>query len=230
MVLNRDFSELRKHLIEYLKREGIIKTREVMEAMLAVPREEFVPEELKDEAYMDYPLPIGYGKTISAPHMVAIMNEALELKPGLKVLEVGAGSGYHAATIAEIVAPKKEGFPKGHVYTIEIVPELAKFAEKNLKKLSYSDCVTVIIGDGSLGYVNEAPYDRILVTAAASKIPEPLIEQLKNGGILIIPVGSLYGYQSLLSVKKSLKGKVSIEDLGGCAFVPLLGKYGFHTI
>jgi len=228
MVLNQNF-ELRKKLIEALKREGIIKTKEVMDAMLAVPREEFVPEELKDEAYMDCPLPIGYGKTISAPHMVAIMNEALELKPGLKVLEVGAGSGYHAATIAEIVAPKKEGETKGHVYTIEIVPELAEFAEKNLKKLNYSKHVTVIVGDGSVGYLKEAPYDRILVTAAASKIPEPLIEQLENGGILVIPVGNLYGYQSLLRARKSLNGKISIEDLGGCAFVPLLGKYGFHS-
>jgi protein-L-isoaspartate(D-aspartate) O-methyltransferase len=229
MNLNQNFSELRRKLVETLKREGIIKTKEVMEAMLNVPREEFVPEELKNEAYIDCPLPIGYGKTISAPHMVAIMNEALELKPGLKVLEVGAGSGYHAATIAEIVAPKKENVLKGHVYTIEIVPELAEFAEKNLRKLSYTEHVTVIVGDGSLGYLKEAPYDRILVTAAASKIPEPLIEQLKNGGILVIPVGSLYGYQSLLRVKKDLNGKIFIEDLGGCAFVPLLGKYGFHS-
>ncbi|MEM2227256.1 MAG: protein-L-isoaspartate(D-aspartate) O-methyltransferase, partial [Candidatus Bathyarchaeia archaeon] len=186
MVLNKNFLELRRKLVESLKEEGIIKTKEVMEAMLAVPREEFIPEELKDEAYIDCPLPIGYGKTISAPHMVAIMNEALELKPGLKVLEVGAGSGYHAATIAEIIAPKKVDAPKGHVYTIEIIPELAEFAEKNLKKLNYSKYVTVIVGDGSIGYLKEAPYDRILVTAAASKIPEPLIEQLKNGGILVI--------------------------------------------
>lgn len=221
----KNFSKARALLVESLRREGIIKSEEVAKALMAVPREEFVPEDLKDEAYVDAPLPIGRGKTISAPHMVAIMNEALRLRPGLKVFEVGAGSGYHAATIAEIVAPKAG--PKGHVYTMEIEPSLAEFAKRNLRKTGYLGRVTVLVGDGSMGYPPEAPYDRILVTAAAPRIPEPLVEQLKNGGILVIPVGSLYGYQSLLSVEKDPAGRVSVKDLGGCSFVPLLGKYGF---
>ena len=159
--------------------------------------------------------------------MVCIMDEALELEVGHRVLEIGAGSGWHASTIAEIVAPAGE--PKeewGHVYTVERVPELAEFARGNVERAGYGDRVVVICGDGSLGYLEKAPYDRILVTAAAPDVPGPLIEQLKNGGVLVIPVGGLHLYQTLVRVRKK-DGKVFEENLGGVAFVPLIGKYGF---
>jgi protein-L-isoaspartate(D-aspartate) O-methyltransferase len=161
--------------------------------------------------------------------MVSIMNEALELEVGHKVLEIGAGSGWHASTIAEIVAPSHMPKEKwGHVYTVEIVKGLAEFARKNVKEAGYGDRVTIIHGDGSLGYAERAPYDRVLVTAAAPEIPKPLIEQLKTGGVLVIPVGGLYLYQTLFRVRK-MDDEVVKENLGGVAFVPLTGKYG-HRI
>lgn len=155
------------------------------------------------------------------------MNEALELEVGHKVLEVGSGSGWHASTIAEIVAPSDVPREKwGHVYTVEIIPELAEFARRNIERAGYGDRVTVICGDGSLGYPEEAPYDRILVTAAAPSIPEPLKEQLKPGGIMVIPVGEVGFYQTLIRLRKLENGRTIEEDLGGVAFVPLVGKYG----
>jgi len=160
--------------------------------------------------------------------MVAIMNEALELEVGHKVLEVGAGSGWHAATVAEIVAPSDAPREEwGHVWTIEIVPELAMMAKRNIEANGFSDRVTVLHGDGSLGYPPEAPYDRILVTAAAPEVPRPLVEQLKEGGILLIPVGGLHFFQELLRIRKE-GGRTRVEYLGGVAFVPLRGKYGFR--
>jgi len=161
--------------------------------------------------------------------MVSIMDEALELEVGHRVLEIGAGSGWHASTIAEIVAPANT--PKqnwGHVYTVEIVPGLVEFARKNVEKAGYGDRITIICGDGSLGYPEKAPYDRILVTAAAPDVPKPLIEQLKTGGILVIPVGGIYLYQTLVRVRKR-DGKITEENLGGVAFVPLVGKYGYKV-
>jgi len=155
--------------------------------------------------------------------MVAIMNEALELRIGNKVLEVGAGSGYHAATVAEQVGPQ------GHVYTIEIVPDLVKAARSKLEKAGYSDRVTLIQGDGSLGYTDWAPYDRIVVTAAAPKIPQPLVGQLRSGGILLIPVGGRLFPQELVKVRKDEKGRIERTSLGGVAFVPLFGKEGFDS-
>lgn len=161
--------------------------------------------------------------------MVSIMNEALRLEVGNKVLEVGAGSGWHAATIAEIVAPS--GAPRseyGHVYTVEIVQTLAEFARKNIMKAGYGDRVTIISGDGSLGYPEKAPYDRMLVTAAAPDIPKPLIEQLKSGGIMLIPVGSASLFQNLIKMTKT-DGRIKKENLGGVAFVPLTGKHGHRA-
>jgi protein-L-isoaspartate(D-aspartate) O-methyltransferase len=159
--------------------------------------------------------------------MVAIMNEALQLEVGHKVLEVGAGSGWHAATIAEIVAPSDAPRSEwGHVYTVEIIEALAEFARKNIMQAGYGDRVTVICADGSMGYPEKAPYDRILVTAAAPDIPKPLIEQLKFGGIMLIPVGNVHFFQNLIKVTKNADGGIIRENLGGVAFVPLTGRYG----
>ena len=159
--------------------------------------------------------------------MVSIMDEVLELEVGNKVLEIGAGCGWHAATVAEIVAPSDMPKEKwGHVYTVEIVSQLADLARKNIEKAGYGDRVTIICGDGSLGYVEMAPYDRILVTAAAPDVPKPLIEQLKNGGVLVLPVGGVYLYQTLLRIRKR-DGKITEENLGGVAFVPLTGRHGY---
>ena len=161
--------------------------------------------------------------------MVSIMNEALELEVGCKVLEVGAGSGWHAATIAEIIAPFDAPKEKwGHVYTVEIVRELAGSARECIEKAGYGDRITVVCADGSEGYVQEAPYDRVLVTAAAPSVPKPLTEQLKTGGILVIPVGSTYFYQTLLRIRKT-DSRLAEENLGGVAFVPLTGKYGHRV-
>jgi len=189
--------------------------------MRRVPREEFVPDDLREDAYLDSPLPIGEGQTISAPHMVAIMVEQLELKPGMKVLEIGAGSGYHAAVCAEIVGPE------GHVYTVERIASLASFAEANLKRTGYARNVTVVFGDGTRGLPQYAPYDRIFVAAAAPDIPSPLVDQLVEGGSMLVPVGGRY-YQDLIRVRKRKGGGIEKENLGGCVFVPLIGEYGYR--
>jgi protein-L-isoaspartate(D-aspartate) O-methyltransferase len=215
-------------LIQKLIRGGILRSSNVIRALRQVPREPFLPGIVKASAASDCPLPIGSGQTASAPHMVSIMDEALELEVGHKVLEVGGGSGWHAATIAEIIAPSDA--PKdewGHVYTIERIAELASFAKQNITQTGYEDRVTVIHQDGTLGYPEEAPYDRILVAAAGPEVPKPLVEQLKNGGILLVPVGGAQFYQKLVRVRKK-DGKTVEENLGGVAFVPLIGKHGFE--
>jgi protein-L-isoaspartate(D-aspartate) O-methyltransferase len=159
--------------------------------------------------------------------MVSIMNEAMQLEIGHKVLEVGAGCGWHSATIAEIIASKDAPRSEwGHVYTLEIVQGLADTARKNVMNAGYGDRVTIICADGSMGYAEKAPYDRILVTAAAPDIPKPLIEQLKLSGIMLIPVGSASLFQSLIKITKEADGKIGEENLGGVAFVPLTGRYG----
>jgi len=159
--------------------------------------------------------------------MVSIMNEALQLEIGHKVLEVGAGSGWHAATIAEIIAPRDSPRSNwGHVYTVEIVQDLADLARKTIMKAGYGDRVTIIHGDGSMGFPEEAPYDRVVVTAAAPDVPKPLVEQLRPGGIMLIPVGNLSLFQSLMKITKESDGKIREENLGGVAFVPLTGRHG----
>jgi len=190
----------------------------VIRAMDRVPRECFVPEELRATAYEDRPLPIGCGQTISAPHMVAIMCDILDIREGMKVLEVGAGQGYHAAVMAELVGPE------GHVYTIERIPELAEQARKNLQRVGAAN-VTVILGDGSKGLATHAPYDRISVAASAPEIPPPLKEQLKPGGKLVIPVGSMQ--QELVLVTR-VNGYHE-ERRMGVVFVPLIGEHGFRS-
>jgi protein-L-isoaspartate(D-aspartate) O-methyltransferase len=214
-------------LMDSLVRQGILHSTKVINAMRSVPRTKFLSPESRSYDAVDTPLPIGFGQTISAPHMVSIMNEALQLEVGHKVLEVGAGSGWHAATIAEVIAPK--GSPRsewGHVYTVEIVQGLAETARKNIMNVGYGDRVTIIMGDGSKGYAEKAPYDRVLVTAAAPDVPKPLIDQLKSGGIMLIPVGEVSMFQTLWKLTKETIGKLKEENLGGVAFVPLTGEYG----
>jgi len=159
--------------------------------------------------------------------MVSIMDEALQLEVDQKVLEVGAGSGWHAATIAEIIAPLDAPRSEwGHIYTVEIVQALAENARKNIMTAGYGDRVTIVNADGSKGYAEKAPYERVLVTAAAPNVPKPLVDQLKPSGIMLIPVGSVSLFQNLMKITKGLDGKIQQENLGGVAFVPLTGEYG----
>ena len=209
--------EDRETLVEKLKSEGYIKSEAVEKAMLNVRRHEFIPEWQKVQAYRDVPLFIGHGQTISAPHMVAMMTENLDLREDSKVLEIGTGSGYQAAIISKIAT-------KGRIYSIERIPELVDLAQWNLGRAGYKN-VHVIYGEGSKGYEEESPYDRIIVTAGAPRIPSALFEQLKEGGKLLIPVGGRM-YQELKLVVKSGNKKI-IGDLGGCMFVPLVGDDGW---
>jgi protein-L-isoaspartate(D-aspartate) O-methyltransferase len=223
-------ADLWNQLIDHLSNRGVLKNLRVIQAMRNVPRGPFIPLQSIEYAAMDAPLPIGMGQTVSAPHMVAIMNEALNLRVGDNVLEIGAGCGWHAATLGEIVAPKEAPrSERGHVYTMEIVNELARRARENILRLGFGDRVTVINADGSAGYPEKSPYERILLTAAAPKIPSPLLEQLKAGGILIAPVGNIQLFQSLIRVTKDNDGEIMEENLGGVAFVPLTGEFGHKT-
>jgi protein-L-isoaspartate(D-aspartate) O-methyltransferase len=212
-------------LVYRLRNSGYLSTDEMERAVRTVPREEFVHPSSTQHAYRDTPLSIGLGQTISAPHMCVIMCEGLKLRPGHKILEVGAGSGYHAALCAEMVAPTGSS-TLGHVYTIEIVKGLIEFARGNLERTGYSDRVTLIHSDGGLGLPVYAPFDRILVAAAAPKVPEPLVDQLAPDGIMLIPVGSQGLFQELVMIEKDEAGKISHRNWGGVAFVPLTGKYG----
>ena len=189
----------------------------VVSAMSRVPRELFLPESLQSRAYDDTPLPIGGNQTISAPHMVAIMCDILDLQPGMTVLEVGGGSGYHAAVMAKMAGPT------GQVYSVERRPELAAQARENLLRAGITN-VTMIEADGSLGLAKHAPYDRISVAAAAPQIPEPLKRQLKVGGKMVLPVGSDYQELYLLTRKNGF----CVEKKMGVIFVPLIGQEGFR--
>ena len=214
-----DFAKARSELVSGLMRRGYVSNREVAAALRKVPREEFVPSALRDEAYIDTPLPIGSGQTISAPHMVAMMAEALDLRPGQKVLEVGGGSGYHAAVVAELVSPE------GHVFTMERLEELAELARNNIARTGYASSVTVVLSDGSVGLPGEAPFDRIFVACGAPAVPEPLKAQLKDGGLMLVPVGGRM-YQELVRVERR-GGRYTTVNLGGCVFVPLIGEHGY---
>lgn len=187
-----------------------VKDKKVLSAMLKVPRHEFVPENLKKFAYEDRPLPIGEDQTISQPYIVALMTELLELKGDERVLEIGTGSGYQAAILAEIA---KE------VYTIEIIPSLARSAEERLKRLGYKN-IKVKIGDGYKGWQEYAPFDAIIVTAAPDHVPQPLVDQLKVGGRMVIPVGSMF--QELKLITKN--GGIKERDIIPVRFVPMTGE------
>ena len=217
-------------LIDNLVKEGDLHSVNIIRAMRTVPRAIFIPVNMQAYSATETPIQIGFGQSISAPQIVAVMNEALELEMGCKVLEVGAGSGWQAAIMAEIVSPKeapRSGW--GHVYAVEIIPALAEVARKNVMNAGYGDRVSVINGDGSTGYTQKAPYDRIVVTAAAPKIPKPLVDQLKEGGVLLIPVGSPFLFQKLLKLTKQPDGRIKEENLGNVSFVPLIGEFGHKT-
>jgi protein-L-isoaspartate(D-aspartate) O-methyltransferase len=208
----------RKHLVEALKDQGYIQSTDVETAMDSVPREAFIPKKKESVAYVDKPLDIGSGQTISAPHMVAIMTEAMDLSIGQKVLEIGTGSGYHAAVVASVIGNE------GIVYSVERFPQLASNAQKRLKDAGI-DNVTVVVSDGSKGLPEFAPYDRIYVTCSSPNVPDPLKQQVKENGKIVIPVGRVLSDLQVLTKKKD---KFSYVSKGGCAFVPLIGKYGFE--
>jgi len=205
------FLKQRKQMVDWQILNRGIKDKRVLDAMLSVQRHKFVPERVQQYAYYDEPLPIGNGQTISQPYIVAFMTEALGLKGTEKVLEIGTGSGYQAAVLAEIVSS---------VYTIEIVKSLAEKAINILQKENYNN-IQCRIGDGYGGWPEEAPFDAIIVTAAPPKIPTPLIEQLREGGKMIIPVGT--SFQQLILLNKK-NGKIEKETLLPVRFVPMTGE------
>jgi protein-L-isoaspartate(D-aspartate) O-methyltransferase len=206
------YSDLRKSMVDQQIIARGIKDAGVVAALLKVPRHLFVPESYRALAYSDGPLPIGAEQTISQPYIVALMSEELDLKATDKVLEIGTGSGYHAAVLAEIVS---------EVYTIEIIDVLGLRAEALLDSLGYSN-VSVRIGDGYQGWPEHAPFDKIIVTCAPTQIPEPLVSQLKEGGLMVIPVGPMWG-QYLYRVRKQ-DGKVATEQITPVSFVPMTGR------
>lgn len=195
---------------EQLRRRGI-KDERVLAAMEAVRREVFCPPEVREHAYEDKPLPIGYDQTISQPYIVGYMSEALQLSRGEKVLEVGTGSGYQAAVLARMGM---------RVYSVEVVPELAERARETLESLGYE--VHVRAGDGYVGWPEEAPFDAIIVTAAPESLPEELLDQLAPGGRLVVPVGPQYAGQELRRCRKDESGQVSVETLLPVRFVPMV--------
>ena len=209
------FLILRRELVErYIK--GRIQDEKVIDAFLKVPRDFFVPEEYKIHAYEDRPLPIGRGQTISQPYIVALMTELLELKGSERILEIGGGSGYQAAILAEILK-------EGEVYSIEYDGVLAEELQKRMRKLGI-DNVYIKDGDGYYGWEEYSPYERIIITCATPHIPEPLIQQLKIGGIVVAPVGrSVFGQDLIKAIKKE-DGKLFYENYGGCVFVPMRGR------
>jgi protein-L-isoaspartate(D-aspartate) O-methyltransferase len=209
------FTQQREQMVVKTIRRRGVSDEDVLQAMETVPRHRFVPENQRDAAYGDYPLPIGFGQTISQPYIVAWMTELMELEEGDKVLEIGTGSGYQAAVLAEI--------PGVDVYTIEIIPELAERAEKTLKSLGYTD-VRCKQADGYYGWPEHAPFDAVIVTAAPDHVPRPLTEQLAVGGRMVIPIGPRGGYQTLWQFVKQPDGEMKAYNKGGVAFVPFTGK------
>jgi protein-L-isoaspartate(D-aspartate) O-methyltransferase len=205
--------EARKRMVERDLKGRDIRDPKVLEIMGKVPRHLFVEPSLKSKAYADHPLPIGEGQTISQPYIVALMTQILKIQPGERILEIGTGSGYQAAVLAELT---------DQVYTIEIMEALTQQAAQHLKQLGY-DKVKVKYGDGYFGWEEAAPFDAIIVTCAANHIPPPLIKQLKEGGRLIIPLGSTTYFQTLTLLTK-IMGKPDIQHLLGVAFVPMTGE------
>ena len=210
---SRDWESARKRMVSDQMRARDIRDPRVLDVMGRVPRHLFFPEDERSEAYGDHPLPIGHGQTISQPYIVAFMTQALEVRSEHRVLEIGTGSGYQAAVLGELA---------GEVYTIEIVEPLASSAEKTLSSLGYKN-VHVRAGNGYLGWPEHAPYDRIMVTAAPDEVPQPLVDQLRIGGLMAIPVGT--HLQELRILRKTEKGLETLATMP-VRFVPMTGKRG----
>lgn len=216
-----DLEKQKKKLADYYLRRGYGNQR-VVDAFLKVPREEFILPELRDQAYIDQPLPLRDGQTISAPHMCVLTLNYAQFKPGDKVLDIGTGSGYQAALIAEVVGEE------GRVYGIEWHERLAEYGMRNLERTGYSDRVTVIAGDGTMGWPEPEvpPFDVIVIAAAGPTIPPPLVEQLRVGGKLFMPQGERFMYQDFIEVTKQEDGSYTRRVLTSVAFVPLVGQHG----
>ncbi len=206
-----------EYLLEHELRPAGITDERVLSAMRKVRREKFIPDSLRDRAYGNYPLPIGENQTISQPYIVALMTQALSIQPTDKVLEIGTGSGYQAAILAQLASI---------VYSIERLATLSNRARTNLYSQGYNN-IYLIVGDGTKGLEEYAPYDKIMVTAAAPHVPAPLISQLSNGGKMIIPVGNRF-VQDLQLVEKAQNGRIYKSSFGGCRFVPLIGDEGWN--
>jgi len=207
-----------KRMINYLLYNKYI-TPKIAEAMEKIEREYFVPNELVSSAYIDLPLPIGYRQTISAPSIIGIMLKELMIKEGMKVLEIGTGSGWQTALLSFLVGEK------GKVYSIEKISQLAKKAEERMQLFRIKN-VEIKVGDGTLGLKEKSPFDRIIVSASAPEIPKPLLEQLANEGRMLIPIGTGY-WQELMLIEKDKNGKISIHPILPVMFVPLVGKFAY---
>jgi len=209
----------KKDLIAFWKTTGIIHDERVLRAFTEIPREQFILDENRDFAYADQPLQILRGKTISQPTTVFIMTQALGIQPGDKILEVGTGSGYQSAILSYLTGEK------GHVWTTEILPELVSFAKENIKKLGLTN-ITILEQDGTKGISAAAPFDKVILTAAGTDFPDPLIEQLKEDGLIIGPVGDAQEQEMVLGRKHGKK--LDLDFYGQFLFSPLAGKYGFE--
>jgi protein-L-isoaspartate(D-aspartate) O-methyltransferase len=212
-----DWASERRRMVERQLRARGIHDQRVLQAMLSIPREEFVPPEHRVASYQDEPLPIGHGQTISQPYMTALMAQCLELQGTERVLEIGSGSGYHAAVLGALAA---------EVVTIEIVPALAELARENLKRTGCDRNVLVVCGDGSAGYAEKAPYSGISVAAGAPDVPSALLEQLAEGGRLVIPVGEMGDQELRVLTRRG--GKIESRVVALCRFVPLRGFQGWR--
>ena len=213
-IVEKQYEQARLHLVENYIANRDIDDERVLNAMRTVPRHKFVPQDLINQAYEDHALPIGYGQTISQPYVVAWMTDLLDLKSGDKVLEIGTGSGYQAAILAEM--------ENIDLYSIEIVPELAEQAKARLEALGYNE-IHLKQGDGYYGWEEYAPFDAIIVTAAPDHLPQPLVQQLKPGGRLVIPIGPPGFYQTLWKFTLQENGELIGENMGGVGFVPFTG-------
>ena len=211
-----EFDKKRSSMVENQIIQRGITDKNVIDAMLKVPRHLFVEEAMRESAYGDFPLPIGSGQTISQPYMVAVMTEKLELDNNSQVLEIGTGSGYQTAILAEIAE---------RVFTVERIADLEKKARVRLESLGYTN-IAFKIGDGTLGWSQFAPYDAILITAGAPKIPGVLFSQLKESGRMVIPIGN--SFSQVLTVVRKIEGKIVEEPCFGCTFVPLIGREGWE--
>ncbi len=214
---DREQARRRHQMVELIETRGV-RDKRVLQAMLEIPRHRFVPLHLREMAYDDTPLSIGLGQTISQPYIVAVMTEALGLTGNEKVLEIGTGSGYQTAILSRL---------SNWVYTVERLPELSRQAEERLKELGYHN-ISFRVGDGTLGWEKHSPYQAIMVTAGAPRVPKALLDQLAVGGRLVIPVGSESHQELLRIVKEDDKGGLRRESLGGCIFVRLVGEEGWN--